>query len=162
MNRIHIGLGAFVVAALTLAAYWFVTGESLAALKLVLLMVLAPGIALLAVFAVRQVLRPGWYRVPEAVVTLMFCVGGVLLITPLLAYMPWAPSRFPLDEMPFGLYHLVVAGGVLVGAGASFGLAVQLHDAWKKRDVGGLAAGLVLLAVIGYVVTRFMGDRVME
>lgn len=89
--------------ALAFAAYLFATGASLAALKVLLVLFFVPSLTVFVVAGAHTVAQPTWYRRVGDVAGLMFLWGCVLVLLPILLYLPWSPARFALGEMPFPL-----------------------------------------------------------
>jgi uncharacterized membrane protein len=152
--------GALVLFAVASAAYLFATGNSLTAIKVLLGVFLVPGIVACGVAAVLFTRRPNWYRRVTDVAAVASLSGLVLILAPVMAYMPWAPDRFPLDQMPFGLPVLVWIGGPLLAVGMLLGTGALAVEDWREGDRGRALAWLVMLALIGFLVARVVISRV--
>lgn len=151
--------GAVAAAAIGLAAVFFVAGDGLAALKMLVFAFFGPTVALCAALVVSVVRQPGWYRSPPDVAYAAGLSGVVLLFVPILAYLPWAPHRFSLDSMPFGLPVLVNAGALLVSFGAISAIVLGLRSAIRRRDYGQLVFIGLMAAVIGSILIRAIEAR---
>lgn len=149
--------GAIVLLAVGLAAYLFVSGDSLAAIKILLATFFLPSLALFVVAGWRVVRLPGWYRDVGAVLGLMFLWGCVLVLGPILLYLPWAPMAFPLEEMPFPLPVIVWIGVPLVTVGATFGMVWAAVLDWRHGDRARAVWTAVLLGLIGLVLALRLG-----
>ena len=151
--------GGAIALALLIAAALLIAGNGLAALKILLFVILTPGIALFTVFGIATVREPGWSRRPADIATASFAFGCVLLLSPILAYMPWAPERFPLDSMPLGLPVIATTGGILTFAGASLGVLLGLRGALLRRDWAQVVSLIVIAALIGWILARAIEAR---
>jgi len=151
--------GAVALATLAAAGYLFASGDSLAAIKLLLFVFFVPCLAAIAVAALITVRRPGWSREPSAVPWLAFVLGCELVLVPIMVYLPWAPARFPLSEMPFGLPILVWVGVPLVVGGGILGVGLAVITDWREGQRGRSLAGLFLLALIGLLITGRIAAR---
>lgn len=138
-------------AGLLTAATLFLMGHPQAALKVVLFILLVPGVVLFSAAGIGIVREPGWHRRPRALAAAAFLLGCVLALLPILAYAPWAPDRFPLSSMPLGLPVIAIVGVALTLLGAALGLLVGLHGAWRARDWGRLVWLAVVAAFLGWI-----------
>jgi len=148
--------GGVALAALAAAAYLFASGDSLAAVKLLLFVFLVPCLAFMGGATVIAMRRPGWYRQPSAVFFLAAVLGGELILMPIMIYMPWAPARFPLDEMPFGLPILVWVGIPLFVGGLILGEGVTVMTDWRQGDRGRALSGLFVLTLSGLFIAAWI------
>lgn len=149
--------GAGGLLAVGVAAYLFANGDSLAAIKILLATFFLPSLTLFAVAGWRIVRSPGWYRDPGAVLGLMFLWGCVLVLGPILLYMPWAPMAFPVDEMPFPLPVIVWIGVPVVTVGAAFGMVWAAVVDWREGDRARAVWTAVLLGLIGLTLALRLG-----
>lgn len=152
--------GGVVMTAGVLSAVSFVRGDSLAAVELLLFVGLAPGLALFAIGTWALVQRPTWYRSLEDVLGVAFLMGCLMVLVPILIYMPWAPARFAMDEMPFPLPWVVGAGAPLAVLGALGDLVLWTGEAWRKRAIGDLLAGVALIVISAVLVVAVIAQRV--
>jgi hypothetical protein len=151
--------GGVALATLAAAAYLFATGDSLAAIKLLVFVFFVPCLAAFAVGASTIVRRTGWYRQPSAVLMVAFVLGCELTLLPILVYLPWAPAHFPLSQMPFGLPILMWVGLRLVVGASILGVALITVEDWRKGDRGRAVAGLVMFALIGLLIAARIASR---
>jgi len=161
-NRLRLAawtVGGVIALAVALAAVFFIAGDGQAAVKLLVFAFFGPTIALCAGLVVSVVRQPGWYRRPPEVAYAAGLSGVVLLFVPLLVYLPWAPDRFPLDSMPFGLPVLVTVGTVLVSASSIAGIVLGVRSALRRRDWGQLVFLALMAALIGSVLVRVIEAR---
>jgi hypothetical protein len=139
---------------LTTAGLLFVQGDSLAAIKVAALVFLVSSIAVLMVVLWRLVGTPRWYRSPNRIAGAMFLCGSVLVLLPILLYLPWAPNAFALNTMPLGLPLLWRAGSVLAVSGAWFGLLLMARNAWRAGDLGQMLEVVVATLLLGLLTLR--------
>ena len=143
--------GAIALLTVGIALHLLASGDSLAAIKLLLGICLLPGLTLFAVAGWQVVRSPGWHRHVSAVLTVMFLWGCVLILGPILLYLPWAPMRFKLEEMPFPLPVLMWIGGPLATAGATLGMVWSAATDWRAGERARAVWTAVLLGLIGVV-----------
>ena len=151
--------GAVAIAALLSAGTLFVAGDSLAAIKILLFVGLTPGVGLFFGWAWLMMRRPRWYRRPARIVRVAFLVGGLMVIVPLMLYMPWAPARFGINEMPLVFAIIMVAGIPIAIAGAFGGTVLRTTSAWREGDIGTALAGIVMLALLTIFVASVIAAR---
>jgi hypothetical protein len=144
--------------ALAAAAYFFVNGNTLAAIKFLLAVLLVPGLVVFAVGGYLNTRPPHWYRSIGSVAAVMFLWGSALGLLPILLYMPWAPMRFPLDQMPFGFPIVIWIGFVVAMVGMALGIAWGSLTAWHNGErVRAIGRGILLVLIIyvgALIVTR--------
>lgn len=153
-------VGALASVALVAAAGFLISGDSLAALKLLLFVLLTPGLALFVGWTWWIVHRPKWYLRPERIEAAAFLGGCVMVIAPLLIYLPWAPARFGIDEMPLPLAVVMTAGVLLAWGGAFAALVTRTYQGWQARDVGVLIAGIAVLGFMIFLAVQIVVARI--
>jgi hypothetical protein len=136
---------------LATAGVLFLQGDSLAALRLALFLVLVPGMALFCLAAYRTIREPGCYRRPRDIARVMVILGPVLGLLPFILSLPWAPMAFAVNEMPFGLPLLLWLGVAFVYVGGTTMIGMSAPERWRERDWGDVIS-LAIVAAFGVVI----------
>jgi len=154
-RRAVIALGVADLAILGLALALLILGQPDAAIRFALIGMLAPAVPVFAVLLVATVTVPGFLREPRAILSALLSVGALLFVVPLLVWLPFAPNRWFLNDMPIilavpfavGLSSFTVAAFVWLFMGSTY--------AWRHgHRVQAVLQALVLVGIPVWIVAR--------
>lgn len=145
---------------LALAIWRYIVGDSDTAAKLLLFAGLPPGIILFGMWAWWVIHRPRWYLRPQRVIEAAVLVGMILLLLPLLAYLPWMPSGgIAVDDIPFGLPLVMAAGAALAVLGMAGGFVLSAREAARRGDWARMAVIVALLGAMASGIVYALANR---
>jgi hypothetical protein len=154
-RRAVVALGVADIIVLGLAVALLILGQPDAAIRFALIGMLAPAVPFFAVLLVATVTVPGFLREPRAILSALLSGGALLFVVPLLVWLPFAPNRWFLNEMPIFLAVPFAVGLAAFTVGSFAWLFMGSIYTWRHgHRVRAVLQALVLVAIPVWIVAR--------
>jgi hypothetical protein len=150
---------AGILAVLGVAALLVVSGHMTVGAKVAAYVLLLPGVPILAASLMVRLRDPGRHRTTRDVEAVLVAAGGLLVLVPVLAWLPFGPMHLHIGRLPIFLAVPFVIGVGLVAAGVSSIFLESLVSDWRDREYADVAANLIAVAVVLWIASWLVANR---
>ncbi len=144
---------------LALAGVLSLSGQSLLGLKIAVFVVLFPGIPILAAGLLVTLRLPGRGRTSRGVSAVLVTAGGLLVLVPLLAWLPFWPGHPHIGHLPLVLAVPFVMGVGLLAAGVSSIFLESLVEDWREHAYPEALANFVAILGVVWIASWLVSNR---
>jgi len=155
---ILLGAGG-ILAVLGVAGVLAASGHVAVGLKVTAFVILLPGVPILAASLMVRLRDPSRHRTTRDVEAVLVAAGGLLVLVPVLAWLPFGPMHLHIGRLPVFLAVPFVIGVGLVAAGVSSIFLESLVADWRDREYADAVANLVAVAAVLYVASWLVANR---
>lgn len=148
-----------IVAVLVVAAFLALSGHLAVGLKVAAYVLLLPGVPILAASLYVRLRDSSRHRTTRDVEALLIAAGGLLVLVPVLAWLPFGPMHLHIGRLPTVLAVPFVVGVGLVAAGVSSIFLESLVSDWREREYADAAANLVAVAIVLWIASWLVSNR---
>ena len=135
------------------------SGHLTIALRVAAFVLLFPGVPMLAAALLVQLRDPDQQRNPRSLSVVLVSVGGLLVLVPLTAWLPFWPGYLHIGRLPTILAVPFVMGVGLLAAGIASILLQSLVDDWRQGDYPDAAASLMAIGAVVWIASWLVANR---
>ena len=153
-----LGAGVIVVL-LAIALVMAVAGHMVLGLKVAVFVVLFPGVPILAAGLLILLRDPESHRTSRGVAAVLISAGGLLVLVPLLFWLPFGPAHLHIGRLPLILAVPFVMGVGLCAAGVSSLFIESMVEDWRHRHYPEALANIVAIGAVVWISAWLISNR---
>ena len=144
---------------LAVAVFLGLAGNGVLGLKVAVFVLLFPGVPILAASLLVLLRSPERHRTSRGVAAVLITAGGLLVLVPLLFWLPFWPAYLHIGRLPLVLAVPFVSGVGLVAAGISSLFLESLVEDWRHREYPEALANLVAIVIVIWISAWLVSNR---